>query len=264
MTSLRKPVGSALSPGNETEDWQAAQPLFEECLTLAESNSLRSRLEDDLEMLASNVARQRAARRTEASSAPSPSGAAQGQPMSRKRPASTTSPSKKRGLVIGSVIAAAIVLLLIIIGNSNNDSSSHEPAPRPTPPLNSSNAPADTSNSPTTYAAPASANNSGTQGLRATIEQNQTRLRQMESDLSNLDAEIAKLKSEIETDKASLTQMKRDNDQGYQVDSDLYETTRMRHNKAVETSNGLVNDYNSTLLEYKRLLNSHKYSDRSV
>jgi hypothetical protein len=47
---------------NKTEDWEGPVPLFEECLTLASSSSLRSRLEDDLEMLAKNAAGQRAPR----------------------------------------------------------------------------------------------------------------------------------------------------------------------------------------------------------
>jgi hypothetical protein len=239
---------------NETENWQVAQPLFEECLTLSESNSLRSRLEDDLEMLAGNVAGQRAARRTEATAAASSSTAAQGQPPSGQRPASIAPSSKKRGLVIGAVVAVVVVIILVIIGNSDNDSSSHVPASSQTSPVNSSDAQADTPTSQSTYAAPASTND--TQELRASIEQNQTRLRQMESELSNLNAQIDNLKSEIETDKASLRQMEGDHDEGVQVDSDLYETTRTRHNRAVETYNGLINEYNSTLPAYKRLLSS--------
>jgi hypothetical protein len=74
--------------------------------------------------------------------------------------------------------------------------------------------------------------------------------------MSNWNAQIDNLKLEIETDKASLTQMERDHDLGVQVDSDIYETTRTRHNRAVETYNGLINEYNSTLPTYKRLLNS--------
>jgi DNA-binding response OmpR family regulator len=239
---------------NETENWQVAQPLFEECLTLSETNSLRSRLEDDLEMLAGNVAGQRAARRTEATAAPSSSTAAQSQAPSGQRRASIAPQRKKRGLVIGAVVAVVVVIILVIVGNSDNDSSSHAPSSSQTSPVDSSDSPADTPTSPSTYAAPASAND--TQELRASIEQNQTRLRQMESELSNRNAQIDNLTSEIETDKASLTQMERDHDQGVQVDSDVYETTRTRHNRAVETYNGLVNEYNSTLRAYKRLRNS--------
>jgi DNA-binding response OmpR family regulator len=238
---------------NATENWQVAQPLFEECLTLSESNSLRSRLEDDLEMLASNVAGQRAARRTEATAAPSSSTAAQSQAPSGQQRASIAPPRKKRGLVIGAVVAVVVVIILVIIGSSHN-SSPHAPSSSQTSPVNSSDSPTDTPTSPSTYAAPASAND--TQELRASIEQNQARLRQMEGELSNLNAQIDNLKSEIETDKVSLRQMERDHDQGDQVDQDVYETTRMRHNRAVDTYNGLINEYNSTLPAYKRLLNS--------
>ena len=100
-------------------------------------------------------------------------------------------------------IAVVVVIILVIIGNSDNDSSSHAPSSSQTSPVNSSDTQADTPASPSTYAAPASAND--TQDLRASIEQNQTRLRQMESELSNWNAQIDNLKSEIETDKASLT-----------------------------------------------------------
>ena len=239
---------------NATENWAVAQPLFEECLTLSESNSLRSRLEDDLEMLAGNLAGQRAAKRTEATAAPSSSTAAQSQAPSGQQRASIAPPRKKRGLVIGAVVAVVVVIILVIVGNSDNDSSSHAPSSSQTSPVNSSDTQADTPASPSTYAAPDSATD--TQDLRTSIEQNQTRLKQMESEMSNWNAQIDKLKLEIETDKASLTQMERDHDLGVQVDSDIYETTRTRHNRAVETYNGLINEYNSTLPAYKRLLNS--------
>jgi DNA-binding response OmpR family regulator len=239
---------------NATENWAVAQPLFEECLTLSESNSLRSRLEDDLEMLAGNVAGQRAAKRTEATAAPSSSTAAQSQAPYGQQRASIAPPRKKRGLVIGAVVAVVVVIILVIVGNSDNDSSSHAPSSSQTSPVNSSDTQADRPASPSTYAAPDSA--AETQDLRISIEQNQTRLKQMESEMSSWNAQIDNLKLEIETDKASLTQMERDHDLGVQVDSDIYETTRTRHNRAVETYNGLINEYNSTLPAYKRLLNS--------
>ena len=55
---------------NKTENWEAGLQLFDECLALANSNSLRSRLEEDYEQLTRNAAGQRAARRTQSTAAP--------------------------------------------------------------------------------------------------------------------------------------------------------------------------------------------------
>jgi hypothetical protein len=76
----------------------------------------------------------------------------------------------------------------------------------------------------------------------------------MKGTLSHLDSQMATLNSQIETDEASLKRMTRDHDLGSQVDTDLYEVTRQRHNSAAKAYNSLVSTHNSSLLEYKALL----------
>jgi CheY-like chemotaxis protein len=253
---------------NKTESWETAQTLFEECLALAESTSLRSRLEDDLEMLAGNVAAQRAARRTQATAAPPSARPAQVQTPSTATVASTVPrQSKRRRVVIGSLVAIVIVIILIVIGNSDDNSSLHEPGqstPTSTPDSTTRQPQSDGSSSLDRYN-PSNTRNSGqaslnneaeVETLRTTIEENRAQLRQMEGNLSSLDTQISRLKSEIEEDKATLTQMEHDHDLGLQVDTDLYESTRQRHNSAVRTLNSFVNQYNASLPEYKALLST--------
>src|SRR5262249_2959538 len=93
---------------NETEDWATAQMLFEECLALAESKSLRARLEEDLEVIGGNLEgqRQREPQRT------SPT-ATQSAPMSA--PAPRAAPSSKPSNA-GGWIALAVIGFLIVGG----------------------------------------------------------------------------------------------------------------------------------------------------
>jgi DNA-binding response OmpR family regulator len=255
---------------NKTESWETAQMLFEECLALAESKSLRSRLEDDLEMLAGNTAGQRAARRTQATAAPPSSRPAQGQTAAGRSMGSTKPRQpKRRGLVIGSLAAIAIVIVLIVIGNSDDNSSSREPTTTQSTPARAIDStpiqPQSDAGGPWEGYSPNKTRNSvqpnvtadtEVETLRSTIEENQAQLKQMKSNLSSLDAQITSLKSEIDTDKDSLTQMEHDHDLGSEVDTDMYEATRQRHNAAVRTFNSLVNQYNASLPEYKALLNT--------
>ncbi len=78
----------------------------------------------------------------------------------------------------------------------------------------------------------------------------------MESDLSRIDSQITEMKSQIDSDKATLKRMEWNHDQGYQVDTDLYEVLRQRHNSEVQTYNGLISEYNTRIVPYKRLLAS--------
>jgi CheY-like chemotaxis protein len=241
---------SLVAYANKTENWEQVLPVFEECLALAESKSLRSRFEDDIDMLTGNAAAQRAARRTQATAAPPRQTPPQQQGARNTSTASPTRPNRPTWLIIAAVIGVGI---LIIIGTVNGPQSSHVPSTAPSSSASSSftASPAATSEP---YPSGGQTNTPELESLRRTIDGNSTTLTQMKNTLSDLDSQMAMLNSQIEADEASLKQMTRDHDLGSQVDINLYEVTRERHNSAVKKYNSLVNTHNSSLLEYKSLL----------
>ena len=262
---------------NKTENWEAGLPLFEECLALANSNSLRSRLEEDYEQLTRNAAGQRAARRTQATAAPPRQGTTPPQPSQGQAPVPTSAtgvtPAGRKALF--GLLALIGLFIIIAIVSSNSDSSTTSPA-QSTPPRTITNPSTDPSTPSNTDSAPAvptrypQANedsptatkpseplpDTGAAQVKAEIEGNQSRLRQMETDLSDYKSRLNELTSQIDADEAKLQEMKREHDLGENVDVDLYETTRRRHNSAVDSHNALVEEYNSSLRSYKSLLST--------
>ena len=78
----------------------------------------------------------------------------------------------------------------------------------------------------------------------------------MEADLSDYKSRLNELSSQIDADEAKLQEMKREHDLGEDVDVDLYEATRRRHNSAVDSIIHLCEEYNSSLRSYKSLLST--------
>jgi hypothetical protein len=78
----------------------------------------------------------------------------------------------------------------------------------------------------------------------------------MDADLSDYKNRMNELSSQIDEDQAKLQEMKRKHDLGEDVDVDLNEATRRRHNSAVDSHNQLVEEYNSSLRSYKSLLSA--------
>ena len=78
----------------------------------------------------------------------------------------------------------------------------------------------------------------------------------MEAALSDYKSRINELSSQIDEDQVTLQEMKRKHDLEEDVDVDLYEATRRRHNSAVDSHNQLVEEYNSSLRSYKSLLSA--------
>ena len=103
---------SLVAYANKTENWEQVLPVFEECLALAESKSLRSRFEDDIDMLTGNAAAQRAARRTQATAAPPRQTPPQQQGA---RNTSTASPPRPKSADLRLIIAAVIGIGILII-----------------------------------------------------------------------------------------------------------------------------------------------------
>jgi len=261
---------------NKTENWEAGLPLFEECLALANSNSLRSRLEEDYETLTRNVAGQRAARRTQATAASPRQSVAprQSSPGKPPIPVSTTGLTPAGRKAVFGLVALFVVFIIVAVANSNNSSSTSPvqsaPATTFTNPSTDSATSPDAQPSPVTSTSAPPANeespsvpqtgehvpNTEESQLKAEIEDNQSRLRQFEAELSDDKSRIDELSSQIDASEARLQQMKRDHDLGEDVDADSYETVRRQHNSDVDTHNQLVQEYNSTLRAYKSLLST--------
>lgn len=258
---------------NKTENWESGLPLFEECLALANSNSLRSRLEEDYETLTRNVAGQRAARRTQATAAPPRQGTApqQSSPGRTPVPVSTTGLTPAGRKAVFGLVALFVVFIIVAIANSNNSSntspvqsvpatsltnpSTDSPDAQPSP-VTSTSAPRANEESPHVTQTGESLPNTEALQLKAEIEDNQSRLRQFEAELSDDKSRIDELSSEIDASEAKLQQMKRDHDVGEDVDADSYDSIRRQHNSDVDTHNQLVQEYNSALHSYKSLLST--------
>lgn len=261
---------------NKTENWEAGLPLFEECLVLANSNSLRSRLEEDYETLTRNVAGQRAARRTQATAAPPRQSTApqHSSPGRTPVPVSTTGLTPAGRKAVFGLVALFVVFIIVAIANSNNSSntspvqstpattltnpsadSETSPDAQPTP-VTSTSAPRANEEAPSLPQTGEPVPNTEVSQLKAEIEDNQSRLRQFEAELSDDKSRIDELSSQIDASEAKLQQMKRDHDLGEDVDADSYETIRRQHNSDVDSHNELVQDYNSILLSYKSLLST--------
>ena len=262
---------------NKTENWEAGLQLFEECLALANSNSLRSRLEEDYEQLTRNAAGQRAARRTQSTAAPprqstTPPQYSQGHPPI---PASSTgvTPAGRKAL-FGLLALIGLFIIIAIVSNSSDSSTT---SPTQSTPAGTITSPStDSATSPNTESAPVSptqyplANQDSPTATKASeplqstesaqvkaeIEENQRKLRQMDADLSDYKSRLNELSSQIDADEAKLREIKRNHDLGEDVDVDLYEATRRRHNSAVDSHNELVEEYNSSLQSYKSLLSA--------
>jgi DNA-binding response OmpR family regulator len=244
---------------NKTEDWEGPVPLFEECLILASSSSLRSRLEDDLEMLAKNAAGQRAAKQARHDAFT----------QQHSSTPTTISPARRAGrrfarpILIGAVLLVCVIIRIATMNESSSSSSAGNNPPTDSGTSSSSQSaptsPGDYSgigSRSETPSASGSADSAEESALRAAIEQNRATLRQMEDKLANLKRRVATLNSQIESDKATLQEIERNHELGNEVDVDLYESTRRRHNSTVDTQNELVEEYNSARREYKSLLST--------
>jgi hypothetical protein len=263
---------------NKTENWEAGLQLFEECLALANSNSLRSQLEEDYETLTRNAARQRAARRTQATAAPPRQSTTSQQPSQNQpaAPATKTELTSTGRRVVFGLFALFVLFIVIAVASSNSNSSSTSPEQNATPttstnpstdsgagssaqsiPESSTSVPATNEDSP---AAPEASNpdqNTEAAQLKAEIELNETKLQQMKAELSDYDRRLDELASQIDADKAKFQQMQRDQDNGEDIDVDLMRSIASRHDSAVDTHNELVEEHNSLLLSCKSLISAN-------
>lgn len=239
---------------NHSENWENIRVLLEECLALTEGNALRARLEEDLEIVASNIEGKKAAQRAKAAANPhvQPGGspANVGTPI---RPASSSRPTKSGWAAIG--IVAFIVVAAVSKGCNDSPAPQSPSSSTYTSPSSAYTSPAgadqstgtDTQYAPNSYA-------SSTQQLNREIEANRARIAVLEMDLRSDDSRLESLKGEIDTDRTRLEQMKRDNELGLEVDETEYDRIRRRYNNNIDDYNSLIPTRNSTLTEYRQLL----------
>lgn len=251
---------------NETSDWTTAQLLFEECLALAEGKALRSKLEEDLEIIAGNIA---AGRRSQSSASASTATQA-----TATAPRSTTTAASQsarptvarrrwsKGQIAGAFAIGAVILFAAVKGCEDSPSSSEhtfqsspstsypQPAPQqpePVPATGTSTEPQSPSYS---------FGNSGAESLKAQIEADRVTLSNLESQIKQSQLFLDGLESQLRSDKATLERMEREQNAGLDVDVDEYERIRQRYNRSVDEYNVQVGFHNSKLAEYKELLAS--------
>jgi len=249
---------------NETSDWSTAQILFEECLALAEGKALRSKLEEDLEIIAGNIA---AGRRSQ----PSASASTAAQAASTAPRSTTASQSARPTIarkrwskrqVVGAFAVGIVILFAAIKGCEESPSPSEhtfqsapttsypQPAPEQSEPLPATG----TTSEP--RSPQYSIDNSEAESLKAEIEADRATLSSLESQINQSRFVLDSLESQLRSDKAALDRMEREQNAGLDVDADEYERIRQRYNRNVDEYNVQVGAHNSKLAEYRQLLAS--------
>jgi hypothetical protein len=249
---------------NETDDWSTAQLLFEECLALAEGKALRSKLEEDLEIIARNIG---AGRRSQSGASPSTATQATGtEPHSTavSQPARPPVARKKwsKRQVVGAFAVGIVIFFAAVKGCDQpppapDDSFRSSPTasyPQPTPQQSESLPATGTSAEP--LSPQYSTDNSDAESLKAEIETDRATLTTLESQVNQVRFALDSLKSQLASDKETLDRMEREQNDGSDVDVDQYETIRQRYNSNVDEYNVQVSLYNSKLSEYKQFLAS--------
>ena len=251
---------------NETNDWTTAHLLFEECLALAEGKALRSQLEEDLEIIAGNIAAGRQSQSAPSTNASTPGASNKTASTSTPAPQSVRSPAKRTTWITQKVVGALAVgiILLFALVKGHEDSpppSAHSsqtsrsmsypqsmvPGAEPTPA---------TGTARSTQSYPPLGGSPESQKLKAQIEADRLTLNYLEAQLNQSRSTLHDLETRLRLDKATLTRMKRDHNLGLEVDVDEYERIRRRYNNNVEVYNVQVNEYNKHLAKYKQLLAS--------
>lgn len=254
---------------NETEDWDAAQPLFEECLALSEGPALRSRLEEDLEIIVGNIAARNQRQAT-----------ATAKVSSRSSVTTSTKPAAFRA---GRAVAAVsrwskgkillLSFLVLVIGVAAitgyfNDNPSTNTSSEPSGPTSTSSPvlPETPAVIPSTPQPPAargvpdspnyeiSGDDTEAQELKTQIETGRATLDTLENEIDQANSTLKSDETQISSDRQTLDRMQRNQSLGVEVDVDTYERIRRRYNDGVDGFNTEVGVYNSKLAEYKQLL----------
>jgi chromosome segregation ATPase len=133
---------------------------------------------------------------------------------------------------------------------------SETPSNTQSSPVNSTSAPPANQESPAASLTNEPVDSAEASELKAEIEQNKTRLLQMKAELSDYESRLDELTSQIDADKATLQEMLRKNNLGEDVDGDLFEATKRRHNSAIVTYKQLYQEYEAYFDSYKSLANT--------
>jgi CheY-like chemotaxis protein len=234
---------------NKTQDWHVAQPLFQECLHLAEGNSLRFSLRQDIETIADKIA----ARQDRTPSYFASTVRAQRDDRQRRR---------IRGSVV--VLVAVAVALISLFVAFDRPSSSPDPAAAQTQPATDRSLPIASSTSAPSLSIPlpspieggsersAPASSVDLSALRRSITHNTIQLRGMEPSLTNLKERLAVLQYGIAADKASLDKREAGANVG-KSDDKTNESTRAHRNASLAAYNSLTSDYIAMLQRYESL-----------
>jgi len=241
---------------NETEDWEAARLIFEECLALAEGKALRLKLEEDLEIIGRNLVGQRQPQSSQQAAAAQPSTTA---PETRRAAPAAAAKARNKNKYVAAIFVGAVVLFAAVKGCDDSSSPVHpassqgvtqttpsEPASQPTSgytDYSSQQRPSPSARTTTTRAE-----------LKAEIEADNRTIELLEGEVKSARSSVDEYDSLLNMDKSALDQMKRDNDAGIEVDETVYEATRRRYNANVNMYNQYLTDYKAKAARYNQLL----------
>jgi hypothetical protein len=243
---------------NETEDWEAARLIFEECLALAEGKALRLKLEEDLEIIGRNVVGQRQPQSSQRAAAAQPSATA---PQTRTAAPAAAAKARNKNKYVAAIFVGAVVLFAAVKGCDDSGSPDHptssQGVTQATPSEPASRPPSGyTDYSPQQKPTPFGGSTTTRAELKAEIEADSRTLDLLEGEVKLARSSVDEYDSLLNMDKNALDRMKRDNDAGIEVDETVYETTRRRYNANVNMYNQFLTDYKAKAARYNQLLSA--------
>jgi CheY-like chemotaxis protein len=243
---------------NETEDWEAARLIFEECLALAEGKALRLKLEEDLEIIGRNLVGQKQPQSSQQTAAAQPSTTA---PETRRAAPAAPAKARNKNKYVAAIFVGAVVLFTAVKGCDDSSSpvqpassqgvtqtTPSEPASQPTSGY--------TDYSPQQSPSPSARTTTTRAELKAEIEADNRTIELLEGEVKSVRSSVDEYDSLLNMDKSALERMKRDNDAGIEVDETVYEATRRRYNANVNMYNQYLTDYKAKAARYNQLLAS--------
>jgi hypothetical protein len=238
---------------NETDDWEAARLIFEECLALAEGKALRLKLEEDLEIIGRNLVGQRQSQTSQQSAGAQP---AANTSSTRRAAPIAAAKARNKNKIIAAIFVGAVILFAAAKGCEDSvQPTSSQGVTQTTP----SEPPSQPTSGYTDYSSQQSpsalAGNTTTRAkLKAEIEADRKTLDLLQGEVKSALSSVDEYESLIKMDKNALDRMKRDNDAGIEVDESLYETTLRRYKSNWNVYNEYFTDYQAKAARYNQFL----------
>ena len=240
---------------NETEDWEAARLIFEECLALAEGKALRLKLEEDLEIIGRNLVGQKQPQSSQQAAAAQPSTTA---PETRRAAPAAAAKTRNKTKYVAAIFVGAVVLFAAVKGCDDSSSPVQPASSQGVTQTTPSEPASQPTSSYTDYSSqrpsPSAGPSTSRAELKAEIEADNRTLELLEGEVKSARSSVDEYDSLLNMDKSGLDRMKRDNDAGIEVDETVYDATRRRYNANVNIYNQYLTGYKAKAARYNQLL----------